>query len=200
MLEEYFNESIYSFNSSRRYLSAILAAVRGEADVAIVMAHISAEAFFSELFIQLETFEEDSVAKSTGHVLRQLEESRVQLPEKIKIAHQLLFRSPMNTGSEPYQSFQNLVRVRNVMAHPKREHVPRWFQYFVQNDLILAPARTGVFTLHWYEQFSCPRCAKWACRATRQLVSYFLDALSHLQSIEALTIGWNELLPDPRID
>jgi len=207
MADEYFNPSVFSTQSSQSFLTAILAAARSEtyvleSHVAIVMSHIAAEGFFSELATFLQDLEnENAHLKAAGHILGQLEVSRVQLPEKVKIAHQLFFGSQIDAGAEPYQSFALLVKLRNEIVHQKRQKAPKWFDYFVRNDLILSPASPDVITLHWNGQFRNSRCAKWACRAARGIISHFLTQLGdHHWSIKCLAIGWRELLEDSRIE
>lgn len=206
MTDVYFNASIFSVLSPYSYLSAILAAERssvspGDAHVAIVMAHIAVEGFFSELAVHLEQFEtEDTSLMAAGHILGQLEISRVQLAEKVKISHQLMFSSPLDLGAEPYQGFALLVKLRNEIAHPKRQRSPKWFDYFVRNDLILCPARPGTIPLQWNQQFQNVHCARWACRAARGIVAHFLTHLPHRLCTELIRDSWAPLLSDARVD
>ena len=125
----YYQEDVYYLAANKFLLLAALAVDRCDdtgfaldAHVAQIMAAVSAEAFIDEFAFVLSGLWRSNKAPDLariGSILEQLEASRVQVTEKFSIASQLLPGTPFDPGSQPFQSFSQLIKLRNFLAHPK---------------------------------------------------------------------------------
>lgn len=216
-IHRYHQEGVYYHGASKFLLLASLAVDRCEetgfsinAHVAQIMAAVAAEAFISEFAFVLSTLKH--IQKGTelariGMILEQLEVSRVQVAEKFSIASQLLPGDPFDAGRQPFQSFNQLITLRNYLAHPKVvSKPPRWFSYFVSNGLVTQKPDDEYILTDWTAQLQNKRCASWACRATARIV---LDLVGRLKepcntndvpgTYETLLRSWEWTKADQRI-
>ncbi len=184
----YFQEGVFPFGANNFLALAAIAADECpdagfalKASAAQIMAAIAAEAFIDEFAFSLATLQKSNKATELariGLVLQQLELSRVQITEKFQIASQLLPGEPLDPSNEPFQSFSQLIKLRNFLAHPKvLDKPPRWFAYFVSNNLILDPTYSGEGKAHWRYQIQCKSSARWACRATANIILHMIESI-----------------------
>lgn len=213
----YHREGVYHHEGSKFLLLATLAVERCEetgfainAPVAQIMAAVAAEAFIDEFAFVLSTLriiKKGLELARVGAILEQLEVSRVQVTEKFKIASQLLPGNAFDAGHQPFQSFNQLIKLRNYLVHPKVvPKPPGWFSYFVSNGLITQKPDAKFIFPEWTAQLQNKQCASWACRATARIV---LDLIARLQEpcdtnnvpgiYEMLLTSWEWAKTDRRI-
>ena len=184
----YYQEDVYYLAANKFLLLAALAVDRCDdtgfaldAPVAQIMAAVSAEAFIDEFAFVLSGLGRSNKAPDLariGSILEQLEASRVQVTEKFSISSQLLPGTPFDPGSQPVQSFSQLIKLRNFLAHPKVvSKPPGWFSYFVGNGLVVQKPGADHILPEWTTQLQNNRCASWACRATARII---LDLVGRL--------------------
>jgi len=184
----YFQDGVHYIKSSPLLGQAAFAAdgcdPRGfapNATMAQIMAAVSAEAFINEFALLLSGLARTGKAPElvrVGSILQQLEASRVQITEKYSIASQLLPGEPFDRGKEPFQSFAYLIKLRNVLVHPKpMSKPPKWFSYFVSNGLVVDSPDSEFIFPDWMLQLQNKTSASWACRATARIVLYFIDRI-----------------------
>lgn len=184
----YHQEGVYYHGANKFLLLATLAVDRCEdsgfalnAHVAQIMAAVAAEAFIDEfafVLSSLRLLKKGPDIARVGAILEQLEVSRVQVTEKFSIASQLLPGNAFDPGQQPFQSFNQLIKLRNFLAHPKVvSRPPRWFSYFVRNALIVQKPDAEFILPEWTAQLQNRRCASWACRATTRIVLNLIDRL-----------------------
>lgn len=185
----YHKEGEYHHGANKVLLLAVLSVDRCEdagfafqACVSQIMAAVAAEAFFAEFAFTLSTLRHTKKGPNLariGAVLEQLEVSRVQITEKFNIASQLLPGPPFDAGHQPFQSFNQLIKLRNHLVHPKvGTKPPGWFSYFVSNGLVTQKPDDPMILPDWTAQLQNKRCASWACRATARIV---LDLIGRLR-------------------
>jgi len=110
-----------------------------------------------------------------------LEESRVQVTEKFQIASVLLPGDPFDAGKQPFDSFRQLIKLRNCLVHPKlTSKPPGWFAYFVNNGLVAQMSGAQPITFDWKMQLQSRQCAKWACQTTARIV---LDLIERTRAV-----------------
>lgn len=184
----YHDPGRYSFAGTHFFLLAVLAADGCDpngfslsAHTSQIMAAVAAEAFIEEFAFDLASL--NRIGKGpelarVGSILQQLEESRVQVTEKFQIASQLLPGSPFHPGKEPFQSFGQLIKLRNALAHPKPvARPPRWFQYFVSKGLVVQPPHDDFVYPDWLAQLRSKRCAVWACCAIARIAQDLIQRI-----------------------
>jgi hypothetical protein len=187
--QPYHQEGVYQFVAPQFLSVAVWAVDRCQetefainAHVAQIMAVVAAEAFIGEFACVLSTLQTINKAPQlarVGAILEQLELSRVQVTEKFSIASHLLPGAPFDAGHEPFQSFSQLIKLRNHLAHPKVvSKPPGWFSYFVSNGLVTQKPGAEFIFPNWLAQLQNKRCASWACRATARIV---LDLIGRLR-------------------
>ncbi len=174
------------------------------------MAAVAAEAFIGEFAFVLSTLrviKKGPDLARVGEILEQLETSRVQVTEKFTIASRLLPGDAFDAGRQPFQSFNQLIKLRNYLAHPKvLSKPPGWFSYFVSNGLVTQKPDAEFILPDWTAQLQNRRCASWACRATARIVLDMVDRLkepcnaSDVPGIyETLQTSWEWAKTDKRI-
>ncbi len=215
--DPYHQEGVYYHGANRFLLLASLAVDRCEEDgfainahVAQIMAAVAAEAFIGEFAFVLSTLrviKKGPDLARVGEILEQLETSRVQVTEKFTIASRLLPGDAFDAGRQPFQSFNQLIKLRNYLAHPKvLSKPPGWFSYFVSNGLVTQKPDAEFILPDWTAQLQNRRCASWACRATARIVLDMVDRLkepcnaSDVPGIyETLQTSWEWAKTDKRI-
>ena len=180
-----------------------------DAHIAQIMAAVAAEAFISEFAFVLASHRltgKGAELARVGAILEQLEASRIQVTEKFNIASQLLPGKPYNAGSQPFQSFVQLIRLRNYLAHPKvLSQPPGWFSFFVNNGLVTQGPDTEHPIPFWTFQLQNKRSASWACRAAARIILDIIDRLEYYGSHEIMGIkeiflsSWEWARTDTRI-
>ena len=184
--DRYYEKGAYTFTA---YKFLILAAVAADecpdngfalkARTAHIMAAICAEAFYDEFAFSLSMANNAPELARIGTILQQLEESRVQITEKYKIASLLFPGDPYDSGSEPFQSFSLLIKLRNSFAHPKIQSnkPPKWFSDFVTKGLVTQSVDNETPLKEWMTQLENKSSASWACRATANIVLNLLERI-----------------------
>lgn len=213
----YHHEGVYSHGAGKFLLLAALAVDRCKdsgfslsAHEAQIMAAVAAEAFIDEFAFVLSTLrlmQKESDLARVGAILEQLEVSRVQVTEKFSIASQLLPGEAFDPSRQPFQSFNQLIKLRNFLAHPKVvSKPPGWFPYFVSNDLVVQKPDAEFIHTNWAEQLQNRKCASWACRATARIVLNLIDRLyepCHKNNVpgiyQTLLVSWEWAKTDQRI-
>jgi len=215
--DPYYQPCVYYFGATNFLVLAAAAVDRCDATSfsldacsAQIMAAVSAEAFIDELAFYLAglgRIGKGPELEQVGSILQQFEASHVQVTEKFHIASQLLPGEAFDPGKQPFQSFTQLIKLRNCLAHPKvNPKPPGWFSYFVSNQLVVQAPDTEFLYPNWMAQLQSKRCASWACRATVQIV---LDLIGRIHEPcnkhgvpgihEMLTSTWEWAKNDPRI-
>lgn len=215
--DPYHSPGVYYHGANKFLLLATLAFDRSEesgfafqANVAQIMAAVAAEAFIGEfafVLSSLRIIKNGPELARAGAILEQLEVSRVQVTEKFSIASQLLPGEPLDTGRQPFQSFIQLIKLRNYLAHPKVvSKPPGWLAYFVSNGPATQKPDAEFILPDWTAQLQNKQCAAWACRATARIV---LDLICLLQEpcdtnnvpgiYETLLTSWEWVKADQRI-
>jgi hypothetical protein len=214
---QYYQDGVYSFEGNR-FLALAAIAVGGcndevfslHAYTAHIMAAVAAEAFIDEFAFHLTMLRISGKAPELvriGTILEQLETSRVQVTEKFNIASQLLPGDPFELGRQPFQSFVQLIKLRNYLAHPKVVSMPpKWFSFFVSNNLTVQKPDAEFVLTEWTSQLQSKQCASWACRATSRIV---LDLIERSRELceknevpglyQGLKKSWDWSLTDSRI-
>lgn len=213
----YYSEGVYHHEANKFLLLAVLALdrCRGDevaldANVAQIMAAVAAEAFIEEFAFTLATLRlsrPSSNLARVGSILQDLETSRVQVTEKYRIATRVLPGVPYDAGRQPFQSFAQLIKLRNYLAHPKMlDKPPGWFTYFVRNRLVLHPPESQHVSPVWTAQLQNRQCAGWACRATSRIVLDLIERVyepckseNALGVYETLVASWDWSKTDSRI-
>lgn len=184
--DAYYEKGPYSFTAYRFLILAAVAAdectAKGfalKAHTAHIMAAICAEAFIDEFAFSLSRANKVPELARIGTILQQLEESRVQITEKYKIASQLLPGIPYDSGREPFQSFSHLIKLRNSLAHPKIELTkpPKWFSYFVAKGLVVESVAGESPLKEWMTQLQSKSSASWACRSTANIILHLIERI-----------------------
>jgi hypothetical protein len=188
LTDPYHVQGLHYFRGNEFLLLAAIASGRCnanefalEAQTAQIMAAVAAEAFIEELAFHLANLKVIGKAEHlcrVGTILQQLENSRVQVTDKLLIASQLLSGKPFDAGSQPYQSFRMLISLRNALVHPKvTTKPPGWFSFFVHNKLTVQQADAEHLLPDWSKQLQSKQCASWACRATSRIVLELIERL-----------------------
>jgi hypothetical protein len=154
-----------------------------DAVVAIVLAVTAAEAFINELAevaeIDLVRFEPDDYPDiaSLGATMKELEEAKVSITGKYQVTAIVLSGSPFDRGSNPFQDFADLVRLRNLIVHLKpREDWelggepiggPKTLARFENAGMTYA---SGDALLSWFNKLQTPAIAQWACDVALDMV------------------------------
>lgn len=217
IVRPYHQEGLYYHGANKFLLLAALAVDRCadsgfaiHAHVAQIMAAVAAEAFIGEfafVLSTLRTIDKGAELARAGAILEQLEVSRVQVSEKFNIASQLLPGDAFDQGHQPFQSFSQLIKLRNYLAHPKvMSKPPGWFSYFVRNGLVTHKPDAEFILPDWTAQLQNKQCASWACRATARIV---LNLIARLEEpcdkhnvpriYQTLLASWDWAKTDQRI-
>lgn len=214
---KYHQDGVYRLEANKYLLLATLAVDRCDdtgfdlqAHVAQIMAAIAAEAFIGEfafILSMLRVIKNGPELARVGAILEQLEISHVQVTEKFRIASQLLPGNAFDPGQQPFQSFNQLIKLRNYLAHPKvSSKPPSWFSYFVGNGLVTQKPDAEFVLPDWMAQLQNKKCASWACRATARIVLELIgrlqdpcDAYNVPSVYQALLTSWEWAKTDQRI-
>jgi hypothetical protein len=216
-MSAYYQEGTYCFRAAHFYTLAAIAADKChpsdsalDALTAQIMAAVTAEAFLEEFAFCLcgpRRPERTTDLTRVGAILAQLENSRVQIADKYRIASELLPGDPFDPGHQPFQSFSQLIKLRNYLAHPKlMDKPPNWFAYFASNKLLLQDANAKFIMSDWAMQLHSRKLALWACRAAIRIIMALIERVrepSVTQGVpgiyESLYAMWEWTAKDTRI-
>jgi hypothetical protein len=186
---------------------------QNDAVVAVIFASAALEAFINELgqiagdiIEQRRAFQQDvqragrspsgpaPVPPFVGAlttVIQQLEESKGQVQLKYDMAMFVLRGEMYSHGTQPYQDFSDLIRLRNAIMHIKRGDqyefgsptnpglVPTTMDKVMEglwSRNVLAEPPPGEFS-DWLDLLGTQAVAKWACNAASAIVLSVLDAI-----------------------
>jgi hypothetical protein len=125
--------------------------------------------------------------KSFGAMLGQLEESHAGIEAKYMWASICLRGEPYTKGIRPFQDFQFLITLRNLLVHPRIEG---WFGYMdsdvepllnltrVHRELIsrqLMPTAVAPEWMSLFELLSTRKAARWAFNTAATMIKSVLD-------------------------
>lgn len=96
-----------------------------------------------------------------------LEEKWLQTPLRLGF-------STFDNGSEPFQSFSLLIKLRNSLAHYSPEFMTPAEFPSCQIEMLKSKFEfTHVAKANWTSQVLNLECARWACRTTKEMVRKF---------------------------
>lgn len=106
-----------------RYAATVIREGSEDAQGALILAVAALESFVQEFAWMLEsnTFGamDDPQLILLGDTLIELEKSRAQLLDKIRMSYRILTGVALGKGETSYQNLALLVRIRNELVHPK---------------------------------------------------------------------------------
>lgn len=194
------NELAYKALKDRHDVNAFRYAVG-----TVIMSYTTIETYFNHIFFSEEYPLRKLHEGMSDELIKRIE--RMSLPEKIEFAlrfHPNAQGELLNRSREPYQSFDLIRQMRNLLVHyvPERELV--WSESGEHIDNVkklekklsgkfpfLSPAdiKPGDLTKSFLDRVFNRHCAKWSFRR----VAPFIDALSKTFQIDAspLEIHWN---------
>jgi hypothetical protein len=123
-----------ALDSAKRITAPLRAGGQRDTLVSVVFAAASLEAFLNESVYLAETSlqrkarglrlnhpvdAEPPIVSAFAQVMEEAEESRVQIQSKFQLAHLVLTGKAYDKGGAPYQSFSDLMAVRNLLMHGK---------------------------------------------------------------------------------
>jgi hypothetical protein len=178
---------------------------------AILLAAMSTEAFINELAVRLSLLDiygtEDSKKwASVGKFLEKLEDEHAQVKSKYLWVSHLLPGMPLAVGANPYQSFEQLIKIRNDFAHPKVQgDEPRYMRDFSQRGWLYNKETDEPKLVGWMMQLQTPQIAAWACRAAHDIIWNIVKRfdVGHLplqDLYDGLAFQWKKSLNDKRVD
>jgi hypothetical protein len=160
-----------------------------DAIVAIVLAAASTEAFINEFaeFIDMWGKNDPSLREMLSPAVRacadaliEIEAARGTLTLKYLVASLVLCGKTFDKGSNPYQDFATLIKLRNDLMHLKPQdvfvhapdanemEVPKYIEALSQRGLAYTPAtRVGV---SWFDRLHTVDMAKWACATAHAII------------------------------
>jgi hypothetical protein len=139
--------------------------------VAIIFSAASLEAFIAEVAFLIECLAEDypSLAK-LGAVLNDAEESQVQARGKYLIAKAILGNG-FDRGTNPYQDFDLLIRIRNAITHMKPDIVRDDPHKLVASLQSRGLCKAEDFPNNsWMDQIATIPTALWACNVASSMI------------------------------
>ena len=175
-----------------------------KAIVAVVMAAASTEAFINELAVlirheQSETPPIQDVLISLSQCLLELEASRGSINLKYLLATQILTGRSVDTGVNPYQDFEILIKLRNEIMHVKSPSVIMKGVHAKEQNIIkileskrLTLPRSRGSDDHWIIRVSSVSVARWACSAAISMIFSIVDQIP-MGRIKTMTYHINDI-------
>lgn len=180
--------------------------------VAIVLAAAATEAFINELAESIAIHRDspyrpsDSISAQTracADALQEIEESRGSLTLKYLIASQTLSGSTFEKGTNPYQDFVTLIKLRNDLMHlrpqdsfldPKEGmpglilEPPKYIKALQQRGLARTPPH-GKGGISWFNLLQTREMAAWACETAQNIILAVMDFIPE-GPVPALDPAW----------
>jgi hypothetical protein len=163
------------------------AAWPSDAIVAILLGAASAEAFINELAEMLlihknaaKLPELPPQLRACADALTEIEDARGSLNLKYLVASQTLSGSMFDKGSNPYQDFATLVKLRNDLIHlrpqdifldvspPATIQVPKYVEALQQRGLARSPPSGTMMS--WFNRLQTAEMATWACATAHAII------------------------------
>ncbi len=158
---------------------------QGSALISVVFSVIALESFLNEITEHARQLSEHQPAIE-GHpeivlfaqIMGDAEEAHARLESKFTLANWILSGRSINRGSQPYQDFALLMRLRNDLVHTKtnklfdygtmtNEEAHRELMNRFRNKNILADATA---TGSWTHLIQTKAVAEWSCRTAASVV------------------------------
>ncbi len=165
-----------------------------DAIVAIILSAAATEAFINELaeVIAMTRVRLDETlsteVRAFADAIREIEESHGSLQDKYLTAAQTLRGSPFDKGTNPFQDFDTLVKLRNDLMHAKPKDgleidangalstaVPKHITALQQRRLARTPCQ-GV-NISWFDTLTTEKMATWAPKTAHAIILAVLDLI-----------------------
>ncbi len=156
--------------------------------VAIILSAIAVETFLNE-FVELtqKEFQESEREKleALQSIMSELEKQRSSTPTKLQVAHFVLTGKPINKGELPYQDFDLLTTLRNLLVHSKvekfkvalgeeKEYEPHSLvKRLIDRKVIEPPPKTAA--PRWRSYVNKPEVAEWAYEVALEIIRFLID-------------------------
>jgi len=156
--------------------------------VAIILSAIAVETFLNESVEMIEKkFQESEREKleALQSIMSELEKQRSSTPTKLQVAHFVLTGKPINKGELPYQDFDLLITLRNLLVHSKvekfkvafgeeKEYEPHSLvKRLIDRKVIEPPPKTAA--PRWRSYVNKPEVAEWAYEVALETIKFLLD-------------------------
>jgi len=153
--------------------------ISNDALVAIVFATSTLEAFMSQAVSTMKLLTHlHPKFELFANLIGELDSKEIGASLKIKynMAHWVVCDKPFDRGSEPYQSFDLLVNLRNMLIHLKpdkmaSEKIDKLLRQLKAKKLI--SGYNPMQRMTWVFFVSTPIVAKWACNTTAKMIQEF---------------------------
>ena len=122
-----------------------------DAIVATVLSAAATEAFINELaeFIAAARVRLDETLstelRAFADAILRIEESHGSLQDKYLMAAQTLGGSPFDKGTNPFQDFDTLMKLRNDLMHSKPRKTPKHIPPFNNGASLMTPAQAPTY-------------------------------------------------------
>jgi hypothetical protein len=147
---------------------------RSESQIPVILATVALEGFVNELEHQAEfaaSLGSSVVAATVARALRMAEDGHASILLKINIAYLAMSGALPDTGSQPYQDIELLIRLRNLLVHARPESVefgepgvsadfPKIVRSFASRGVIRMPPNGSAIA--WQQYVLVPSVAAWA--------------------------------------
>jgi hypothetical protein len=155
--------------------------------VSIVFSVIALESFVNEMTEYAQIMAPaPPEAVTFAQIMGDAEEDHASLDFKLKLAHWIVTGRPMDKGSQPYQDFALLMRLRNDLVHTKpnkpfiagettNEEAHEALLTRFRNKQILADDRDSG---SWTYLVQSRAVAEWSCRTVARVVSEVCSGVS----------------------
>ena len=156
--------------------------------VAIILSAIAVETFLNESveLIQKELQEsEPEKLEALQSIMSELEKQRSSTPTKLQVAHFVLTGKPIKKGELPYQDFDLLTTLRNLLVHSKVEKFKVTFgeekeyephplvKRLIKRKVIEPPPKT--VAPRWRSCVNKPEVAQWAYEVALETINFLID-------------------------
>jgi hypothetical protein len=182
-------------------------ALTSDAIAAVIMAAAAAEAFINELPGRIRSaisrqgkFTNQMVA--CADALDELETVRANTGAKYQVAAITLRGEKFPPGEQPFQDFDQLVRLRNALMHPKavpdiRKLISDLARRGLTTDRRI-PAEADEIGLTWLDRLQDPAIADWACLVAHKMMLAVLDIVAtHTDELDTVHRWFNDKLKFP---
>ena len=157
--------------------------------IAIIFSVTAAETFFNEIICMADSNlnSEPVAVKNVRYILVEAERAKCRTLMKYKLGKFALTNVFCAEGSNPYQDFALLIKLRNTIAHAENdtiEHIapnnfkiipPRIIDALRSKNILLASG-APLFS-SWLSLISTSASAKWACNTVANVVIDFTNAI-----------------------
>jgi hypothetical protein len=156
--------------------------------VPVILSAVFIEAFFNELEHEATTMKSaggDARLEVLGLLLGDLEDSHASIRLKLQLSYFALTNTYPSRGTQPFQDFDLLVRLRDALVHPKTALLDYKAPKKSSNASLLAglasrrlidpPADDS--PPDWFKEAMVPAVASWACGTAFSVAQAVIDVL-----------------------